>query len=105
MLLGHVQVAPGGHELRPRSSSGVRGSLELHNGGLRVLEDAWENILLEAFSFSRPSFGGRVVRLLGPPRPEQAKSPKHSDVLWVIAGCCYRYFGIPQTRDKVFPIE
>ena len=36
-----VQVAPGGVELRPRRSHEVRGSLELQNGGLRALEEAW----------------------------------------------------------------
>ena len=41
MLLGRVQVAPGGVELRPRRSLEVRGSPELQNGGLRALEEAW----------------------------------------------------------------
>ena len=36
-------------------------------------------------------FNGRVVRLLGPFRAEKAKSPMHSDDLWVIAGDCYRF--------------
>ena len=36
-----VQVAPEGVELRPRRSQEVRGSLELQNGGLRALEEAW----------------------------------------------------------------
>ena len=36
-----VQVAPGDVELRPRRSQEVRGSLELQNGGLRALEEAW----------------------------------------------------------------
>ena len=41
MLLGRVQVAREGNELRPRKSLEVRGSLELQNGGLTALEDAW----------------------------------------------------------------
>ena len=36
-----LQVAPEGVELRPRRSQEVRGSLELQNGGLRALEEAW----------------------------------------------------------------
>ena len=35
------QVAPGGVELRPRRSQEVKGSLELQNGSLRALEEAW----------------------------------------------------------------
>ena len=41
VLLGRVQVAPGGHELRPRRSLEVRGSPRLQNGGLRALERPW----------------------------------------------------------------
>ena len=32
---------PGGVEQRPRMSQEVKGSLELQNGGLRALEEAW----------------------------------------------------------------
>ena len=49
VLLGRLQVAPGGVELRPRRSQEVRGSPELQNGGLRALEEAWDDFLLEAF--------------------------------------------------------
>ena len=48
--LGRLQVGPGGVELLPRRSLEVRGSPELQNGGLRALEDAWDDFLLEAFS-------------------------------------------------------
>ena len=41
VLLGRLQVVPGGVELRPRRSQEVRGSPELQNGGLRALEEAW----------------------------------------------------------------
>ena len=41
VLLGRLQVAPGGVELRPTKSQEVRGSPELQNGGLRALEKAW----------------------------------------------------------------
>ena len=41
LWLFRLQVAPGGVQLRPRRSQEVRGSLELHNGGLRALEEAW----------------------------------------------------------------
>ena len=41
VLLGRLQVAPGGVELRPRRSQEFRGSPELQNGGLRALEEAW----------------------------------------------------------------
>ena len=34
-------MAPGGVEQRPRRSQEVEGSLELQNGGLRALEEAW----------------------------------------------------------------
>ena len=50
VLLGRVQVVPGGVELRPRRSLEVRRSPELQNGGLRALEEAWNDFLLEAFS-------------------------------------------------------
>ena len=43
-------MAPGGVELRPRRSQEVKGSSELQNGGLRALEEAWDDFLLEAFS-------------------------------------------------------
>ena len=42
VFLKRVQVAPGGVELRPRRSLEVRGSPELQNGGLRALEEAWD---------------------------------------------------------------
>ena len=48
VLLGRLQVAPGGVELRPRRSLEVRGSLELQNGGLRALGEAWDDFLIEA---------------------------------------------------------
>ena len=38
-----------GVELRPRRSQEVRGSPELQNGGLRALEEAWGEFLVEAF--------------------------------------------------------
>jgi hypothetical protein len=41
VVLGRLQVAPGGVELRPRRSQEVRGSPQLQNGGLRALEEAW----------------------------------------------------------------
>ena len=50
LLLERLHVAPGAVELRPRTSLEVRGSPELQNGGLRALEEAWDNYLLEAFS-------------------------------------------------------
>ena len=34
-------MGPGGVELPPGKSQEVQGSLELHKGGLRVLEEAW----------------------------------------------------------------
>ena len=49
VLLGRLQVAPGGVKLRPGRSQEVRGSPELQNGGLRALEEAWDDFLLEAF--------------------------------------------------------
>ena len=55
VLLGRVQVVSGGVELRPWRSLEVRGSPELQNCGLRALEEAWDDSLLEAFSCSRPS--------------------------------------------------
>ena len=50
VLLGRLQVAPGGVELRPMRSQEVRGSPELQNGGLRALEEAWDDFLTGAFS-------------------------------------------------------
>ena len=40
-------MAPGGVELYPRRSQEVRGSPELQNGGLRALEEAWDDVLIE----------------------------------------------------------
>ena len=48
--LGRLKVAPDRVELRPRRSQEVRGSPELQNGGLRALEEAWGDFLIEAFS-------------------------------------------------------
>ena len=56
VLLGRVQVVPGGLQLRPRRSLEVRRSPELQNGGLRALEEAWDDFLLEAFSCQVCSF-------------------------------------------------
>ena len=50
MVLGRLKLVPEGVELRPWRSLEVRGSPELQNGGLRALEDAWDDFLLEAFS-------------------------------------------------------
>ena len=50
VLLGRLLVAPGGVELRPWRSEEVRGSPELQNGGLRALEEAWDDVLIEADS-------------------------------------------------------
>ena len=42
-----VVLCPGGSELRSWRSQEVKGSLELQNGGLRVLEEALDDFLLE----------------------------------------------------------
>ena len=49
-------MAPGGVKLCPRRSQEVKGSPELQNGGLRALEEAWDDFLLEAFSCQVCSF-------------------------------------------------
>ena len=41
-------------KLRPRRSLEVRGSPELQKGGLRALEEAWDDFLLEAFFPANP---------------------------------------------------
>ena len=51
VLLGRLRVAPGGVKLRLRRSQEVRGSPELLNGGLRALEEAWDDFLIAAFSY------------------------------------------------------
>ena len=62
--VGHLVVlCPGASELRPWRSQEVRGSLELQNGGLRVLEEAWDDFLLEAFSCQVCSFSVLLGRL------------------------------------------
>ena len=63
MLLARVQVAPGGVKLCPRRSQEVKGSPELQNGGLRGLEEAWDDFLLEAFSCQVCSFSMLLGRL------------------------------------------
>ena len=49
-------MAPGGVKLCPRRSQEVKGSPELQNGGLTVLEEVWDDFLLEAFSCQVCSF-------------------------------------------------
>ena len=56
VLMGLIQVTPGGVELRQGRSLEVRGSLELQNGGLTALEDAWDDFQVEAFSCQVWSF-------------------------------------------------
>ena len=68
LLLGRLRVVSGGVELRPRRSLEVRGSPELQNGGLRALEEVWDDFLLEAFSCQVWSFSvclGRVLAVAG----------------------------------------
>ena len=50
VFLGRLWVAPGGVELRPGRSKELRGSPDLLKGGLRALEEAWDDFLIEAFS-------------------------------------------------------
>ena len=76
ILSFRLLVSPGGVELRPRRSQEVGGSPELQNGGLRALEEAWDDVLLEAF-FSVKS--GRFLCFWGVTRrewPEQEKPRK-----------------------------
>ena len=56
-------MVPGGVELRPQRSQEVRGSQELQNGGLRALEEAWDDFLLEAFFCQVWSFSLLLGRL------------------------------------------
>ena len=63
VLLGRVQVVAGSLRLRPRRSLEARGSPELQNGGLRPLEEAWDDFLLEAFSCQVWSFSVLLGRL------------------------------------------
>ena len=48
MVLGRLKLVPEGVELRPWRSLEVRGSPELQKGGLRDLEEAWDDFLIEA---------------------------------------------------------
>ena len=50
VLLGRLQVPPGDVGLRPRRSQEFRGSPDFQNGGLRALEEAWDDFLIEAVS-------------------------------------------------------
>ena len=63
VLLGRLQVAPGGVKLLPRGSQEVGGSPEFQNGGLRALEEAWDEFLIEAFSCQVWSFSVLLGRL------------------------------------------
>ena len=85
---GAFQVAPGGVQLGPRRSQEVRGSLELQNGGLRALGEAWMmTFCLRRFPVKCGSFSvclGRSRWLQevsswvqgGPRRSGEAQSPK-----------------------------
>ena len=50
ILSFRVLVAAGDVEQRSWRCQELRGSPELQNGGLRALEEAWDDFLLEAFS-------------------------------------------------------
>ena len=63
VVLGRLKLVPQGVELRPWRSLEVRGSPELQNGGLRALEEAWDDFLLEAFSCQVCSFSVILGRL------------------------------------------
>ena len=56
VVQGRVQVEPGGVKQRPRSCLEIGGSPELQNGGLRALEEAWDDFLLQALSCQVWSF-------------------------------------------------
>ena len=56
VCLGRVLVAAGVIEQRPWRSQNLLGNPELQNGGLRALEEAWDDFLLEAFSCQVWSF-------------------------------------------------
>ena len=56
-------VAPGGVDLRSWNSQEVRGSPELQNGGLKALEESWDDFLLEAFFCQVWSFSVFLGRL------------------------------------------
>ena len=43
-------LCPGSSQLLPCTSRDVKGSLQAQNGGLRALEEAWDDFLLEVFS-------------------------------------------------------
>ena len=58
VLLGRLKLVPEGVEMRPWRSLEVRGRPELQNGGLRGLEDASDDFLLEAFCCQVCSGGG-----------------------------------------------
>ena len=62
MVLGRLKLVPEGVELRPWRSLEVWGSPELQNGGLRALEEVWDDFLLEAFSCQVCSFSVVLVR-------------------------------------------
>ena len=63
VLLGRLWVAPGGVDLRSWRSQEVKGSPELQNGGLKALEEAWDDFLLEAFFCQVWSFSVFLGRL------------------------------------------
>ena len=61
-------MLPGSVELRPWRSVEVRGSPELQNAGLRALKEAWDDVVIEAFScqvWSLSGLLGRVQAVLG----------------------------------------
>ena len=58
VILGRLLVSPGGIELRSWRSKEIRGRLDLSNGVLRALEEAWVNFQGEAFFCRAWSFPG-----------------------------------------------
>ena len=60
-----VVLCPGGSELRPWRFQEVKGSLELQNDGLRALEEAFDDFLLEAFFCQVCSFSVHGASLGG----------------------------------------
>ena len=80
VLLGRVQVARRGDELRPRRSLEVRGRPRLQNGSLRALEEAWNDFLLEAFSCQVWSFSVLLRRVQVAPGDHELRPRRSLEV-------------------------
>ena len=89
VVLGRLKLVPEGVELRP--SLEVKGSPDLQNGGLRALEEVWDDFLLEAFACQVCSFSVLLGRLKLVPEGVELRPWRSLEVTRRAFTCCFSY--------------